>query len=272
MGHIDEVRTLIRATELPEALTAPGDASRPWSADRLARSFSYQIELVGKRIKNEHAVPLGSSKVRGLPHLPRGMAWPKGLYFAAQINLDHLARVDRSGWLPRTGMLYFFIDDALQQVVIHWSGSIEGLTIREYPDASTLPDADRYLEAFLRGETVNLEPYGLFRDSDGGTDDHTDLYQRLPDALFEKVSNKLGARIEAWDSWERLYGTPLFKQDEDDDIIGFDDEGQPIWRRQESRLLLLQTEFGDATVHFMCGFEAAAKGDFSGVEVTASMT
>lgn len=108
MGIIDEVRALIRVTELPDALTAPDDGSWPFGADDLADSFSYQIGLDGTRIEDERAVPLGSSKVRGLPHLPRGMQWPKGLYFAAQLNLEQLAQVDRSGWLPKSGMLYFF--------------------------------------------------------------------------------------------------------------------------------------------------------------------
>ena len=166
----------------------------------------------------------------------------------------------------------FFFNGSLEHEVIHWIGTIEELEIRDYPDASTLPDAEHYLHEFRRGETIDLRPYGLFRASDSEAYDHRELRERLPAALIEKVSRKLGAPVESWDGLHRLYGKPLFWQGEDDDVIGLDDDGEPIWREPESRLMLYQCELGDATVHFMCAYEAAAKGDFSGVEVTASTT
>ena len=59
-------------------------------------------------------VSLGASKTGGAPHLPSGVAHPRDANnllptFYAQINLQHIAALQ--GWLPRTGMLYFFLDD-----------------------------------------------------------------------------------------------------------------------------------------------------------------
>ena len=68
-------------------------------------------------------LPIGASKLGGLPHLPASFEWPyyegttyegeranRPMTFVAQMNLRELAPLDKDGLLPHTGMLYFFYE------------------------------------------------------------------------------------------------------------------------------------------------------------------
>lgn len=87
-------------------------------------------------------VPLGRSKTGGAPHLPADMAHPmdrNGLLsvFLAQIDLAEIAHLQ--SWLPRRGMLYFFVDDtqyAEDPTVLYIDRAREDLAVYAY-DAST---------------------------------------------------------------------------------------------------------------------------------------
>lgn len=64
----------------------------------------------------EEEIPLGASKLGGLPHLPGDTDWPRNetsgvpLSFVAQVNFAETAPFDSEGKLPKSGMLYFFYD------------------------------------------------------------------------------------------------------------------------------------------------------------------
>jgi uncharacterized protein YwqG len=64
--------------------------------------------------KGEHAVPLGASKLGGLPDLPQDISWPTWkdvpLAFIAQINLAEVHALDTTSLLPAFGLLSFFYD------------------------------------------------------------------------------------------------------------------------------------------------------------------
>ncbi len=99
-------------------------------------------------------VSLGASKVGGAPHLPQDLAHPcdrnrRLLTFMAQINLSEIASLQ--AWLPRTGMLYFFLSDEQtgeRCSVLHVDATASSL--REYVyDAKTKwvnSDRDAYAE------------------------------------------------------------------------------------------------------------------------------
>lgn len=59
-------------------------------------------------------LPVGASKMGGLPDLPPGVDWPlyKGqpLALLAQFSMSEVSVNDAEGALPQTGMLYFFYD------------------------------------------------------------------------------------------------------------------------------------------------------------------
>lgn len=276
-------------------------------AENLVKYFGYQVAIDGDwvpgksdlgldssfgredvRIVDEQSVPLGISKYRGLPHLPRDMPWPAGLYFAAQLNLAELAKVDVSGRLPKDGMLYFFYNGGLEFQVTHWQGDVDELERRPYPDPSTLPLAQFYYEQFRVGERIVFSPHWLFVPSESDLYDHSGFRGALPADLLAEVSRILGAPLADYDCDRRIYGRPFYFQDEegrpdgfdedgqpfwnDEEPIGFDENGEPLFQEPEPRLLLFHDCFDDAMVHFMCSPEDAARGDFSAVEVTASTT
>ncbi|UQA60978.1 YwqG family protein [Polyangium aurulentum] len=60
------------------------------------------------------ALPVGESRIGGLPDLPRGMEWPRyedrPLVFLAQIDLSETTLLDDEDLLPHTGWLWFFYD------------------------------------------------------------------------------------------------------------------------------------------------------------------
>lgn len=62
----------------------------------------------------DETLPLGVSKMGGLPDLPANFVWPyygdKPLTFIGQFRLSELAPHDTSGLLPKTGRLYFFYE------------------------------------------------------------------------------------------------------------------------------------------------------------------
>lgn len=62
----------------------------------------------------ESAIPIGASRVGGVPDLPPGVTWPewKDLpqSFIAQIRLNDIHQFDTNGVLPHIGMLWFFYD------------------------------------------------------------------------------------------------------------------------------------------------------------------
>ena len=67
-------------------------------------------------VQNDDCLPMGVSKMGGLPDLPDGVAWFRNeemdipLSFVAQINLAEAAPYDLEHKLPERGMLYFFYD------------------------------------------------------------------------------------------------------------------------------------------------------------------
>ncbi len=277
MNKLEAAQNLVRNGVIPDALVEFASDAYAWdgtysggiselTGESLAATFSYQIGLNDKRIDDENAVILGTSKYRGLPHLPRGMEWPQNLYFDSQINLTDLAEVDVSGRLPRSGMLYFFFNNRGDHAVVHWDGPAEELELREYPDASALADSKYYLADFLKARaTLTFEPYWLCYLNHGDSTDYRDLRAELPDELVECVSKVLEAPFLEWDNSSRLYGRPHYWQGEDEGEmpVGFDDDGEPIWGEPREKLLLLQTELADASIHFWSDPKAAASGDFS---------
>ncbi len=66
----------------------------------------------------ESSLPIGGSKLGGLPDLPKNTTWPTGkgapLAFIAQIRLDDLTKFEAAQVLPRTGILSFFYDASQQ--------------------------------------------------------------------------------------------------------------------------------------------------------------
>ncbi|MGV3761185.1 DUF1963 domain-containing protein [Parapedobacter sp.] len=92
-------------------------------------------------------IPLGTSKVGGAPDLPEDWAHPAGkngaLYlFHAQINCEEAAPFQH--YLPRTGMLYFFVSDEehVDKTIVLYAHAFSGLKRHEYNEETEFTDPD----------------------------------------------------------------------------------------------------------------------------------
>jgi len=82
-------------------------------------------------------IPLGCSRYGGpVMDLPGGLSPPDGLRFAAQIDLSHVAPLDRTGLLPRQGHLFFFANLEDEGQVIYSDGPTDQLVrqVHEHTD------------------------------------------------------------------------------------------------------------------------------------------
>lgn len=77
---------------------------------RLAQPCIYMI----REAVDDDKLPLGSSKLGGLPDLPADFQWPYynsvPLTFIGQFNFSEFAKLDLDGILPAQGILYYFIE------------------------------------------------------------------------------------------------------------------------------------------------------------------
>jgi hypothetical protein len=80
---------------------------------QLLRGLTPSIEMV-RTVPGKGPLPLGGSRIGGLPDLPGGVAWParRGRHLAlmAQLDLAALRPADWRNELPASGHLYFFYD------------------------------------------------------------------------------------------------------------------------------------------------------------------
>ncbi|WP_404980352.1 DUF1963 domain-containing protein [Chitinophaga pollutisoli] len=74
----------------------------------LAASLHSFITVSETYAVDDNGLLPGTSKIKGLPHLPPDFIWPVGALFLAQFNLAELAPQDILQRLPAAGMLYFF--------------------------------------------------------------------------------------------------------------------------------------------------------------------
>ncbi len=155
---------------MPEPL-GPSKSNFHLAADPALSRVRTELEaLVRNSIRlwpqpgSDDDIPIGASKLGGMPDLPPDLAWPtfkivKKLYeeralpedgiislpFIGQFNLEQLAQYDADHVLPKTGMLYLFFfdlvysgsDDWLYELgkirVLHRHVDIEQLTRQEPP-------------------------------------------------------------------------------------------------------------------------------------------
>ena len=235
-----------------------GDRSRMFyemDAETLARSLHTFVALDGAKIDDESKVPLGASKLRGLPHLPRAMSWPAGHYFLAQLAPSDVKRFDVDDLLPDRGMLYFFFSPTDACTVAHWDGDSSELELREYPSESPR-DAKHYLERFLSSASL-VAPSGKYVFYAGGEGDDYDASAALvTDDLRAKLDAALpGFSLAERDAATKLFGRPHYWQGEDE--VDDDEEPSP----QDHAALLFEDEFGEGHVHVWIERKCAAKRD-----------
>ncbi|MBW8688300.1 DUF1963 domain-containing protein [Chitinophaga sp. B61] len=119
------------ATKLEEAVKAQGLEEYLSGLSRLGR----KAVALATTEEDDYATP-GNIRFGGLPDLPADIPYPyfkayngeqKAMQFLAQINCANIAHLQ--DYLPRTGMLYFFIEDQedLNPKVIYYNGEASAL-------------------------------------------------------------------------------------------------------------------------------------------------
>ncbi len=231
--------------------------------DDITSLLRYTINIKTSSI-DEAELPLGSSKIGGLPDLPPEIDWPEWdeqpLPLIAQIRLADIASYDRSGELPHTGMLYFFFnEEALDTYpparsswrVLHYDGDsaylqrqvvsseeqpIYPACVVEFSTLLTLPPL----------ESLYLERLGLSYDA--YRPEASREQKREVDA-YEKLLEQLEATQKSASPYHQLLGHPYQVQG---DLLlecqrDTHSEGDPTdWR------LLLQVD-SDDNAHMMWG-------------------
>ena len=169
--------------------------------DRVLKSVSSYpvLRRAGKKAKQ------GSTKLGGKPDLPAGWSWPgEDLVFVAQINLAECAPADRSGLLPRKGILYFFaIEDEgsgrwrsrpREVRVLYHEGKLDDPRPVANPDADTM-DCGEALQEYraVAKEAFETMPF-----------DDEEIHDRVD-------------RILGWDRAEKSRLLPRYHRFQEDD-------------------------------------------------------
>lgn len=238
-----------------------GEASRPFhhlTADVLAASLHSFIAVTESRMGDESDLPLGASKIKGIPHLPPGFDWPGGALFLAQFNLEDLAPQDVQQLLPATGIMYFFFNpNTATGTVYYYTGAFDVLNLRHYPENGN-DDLEYFLEEYRdRLYQVTFEKKAAFC-IDG-------ILEQLPDMLKNEVSDILDCPLTARAIGDNLFGQPGYWQGENE-IFGNKQ------MEEEADLLLFQYEFGEGHIHFWISAAELGACDFSKVWLSYSGT
>ena len=84
---------------------------------KLERHFENSISFKTEK-SNDADLPIGTSKMGGVPDVPKDFQWPEWngfkQLFVVQINLNDLASFESAKDLPKSGLLSFFFDSQLE--------------------------------------------------------------------------------------------------------------------------------------------------------------
>ncbi|CAH2717328.1 hypothetical protein BACCIP111895_04520 [Neobacillus rhizosphaerae] len=127
--------------------------------------------------ESEENIPIGTSKLGGLPDLPPHFEFPKYhhgyLSFLGQINLSEAKPFDVDHILPDQGILYFFYDIIEQPwgfekedngsfKVLYFKGDLSELTRTDYPEPiDDYSPLKAFKVKFYQHQTVSEDPEGL---------------------------------------------------------------------------------------------------------------
>jgi len=175
-----------RVLDLSRMRTDAGEPAPPLHA---ALTAAKQVEYVIGIDADPHGK--GLSKVGGDPDLPADVKWPGNRAFVAQLALAEIEPFDVSGWLPETGMIYYFVNENCSDNVAIYTPAI-GEKPRQAPRA-----AAKFADAYYRHELK--ERRLAFRGV---------LQGKTNARLTAKLKKQLGIDLIAADYEERIFGEP----------------------------------------------------------------
>ncbi|MCM2535854.1 YwqG family protein [Neobacillus pocheonensis] len=143
---------------------------------------------------DDEVIPIGSSKLGGLPDMPDEMEFPrykKGyLWFIGQFNLTEAKPFDKDHLLPDRGILYLFYDAYEQPLgfeedegcykVLYFDGDMTSLKRREYPEENeNYFPLDTYKVLFKNMYTISEHPENLIFENEEEEDNFRNFRQAL---------------------------------------------------------------------------------------------
>lgn len=152
------------------------------------------------------AIPLGASKVGGLPHLPPDFEWPvingQPTYLIVQLDLAEVSAADLRGVVPGTGTLYVFATEASARVLRYIpSGALE-------PRAYPFPVPSYMQSTVDHAHRLAFKPAFYFSQT-SDTYGPSAIAKALPKAFLARIISAFGHDvIEAGDAWggDRIFG------------------------------------------------------------------
>lgn len=238
-----------------------------------ATHFKFTIQVSEIKIKDMKQVPIGTSLLRGYPHLPKDFIWPDNYYFYAQFNCAQIKPLDAMNLLPDKGMLWLFFNPTVKDFLpvsktaaklFYSDGDLSTLEIRKPPDKTFYSERPKhYYEDFNSfSQQMEFTPGFTFGLENVPVELCGNLAQQLRINYFEYTDCGLFGFPRLWQGEGDVDG--LFAPHDWDWISG----PPPV----QNYVLLFQDIFFDGNVHFWLTKEQMMNKDYSEVMSTASVT
>ncbi|MBA4745433.1 MAG: DUF1963 domain-containing protein [Muricauda sp.] len=258
MNKLEKARQAILDYPLEEYFDTIGiDASDYiFSKENISEGLQFCIDVVHDKVVDEFDIPIGSSKSKGIPHLPKNIntAIFEGYQFLVQFNFEELKPYDIFGLFPQTGILYLFFDsDNVSAKALYFKGEVNQLQLLE-----TVGDKKGLSKiTFEAGFTY------------GNWDERHEITKVMPNGLNEMLTNIFGFPLlnPLRHNFEKeisgnILGKPTFLLDDDE-------YENPYYL--DDYILLYDYCFGDNYLHFWIAPDNLKKRDFYRIEVTVSV-
>ena len=268
LSPLQAARRIVRQTPLSSSILGEGGGVRYWdgvffrsaeeiTADILAASLNVHMGTPKRRLQDGAigSEPAGFTQMGGVPLYPPGFEPPSQHIFVAQLDLTALSSLDPSERLPEHGMLYIFFDEEMDCTLVHLEGDTRQIDL--IPAEVGSPHSSEVLWA---------DPFYTFHS--GSSESSERLDEAIASEWGERLDILLGCRMRSDSRHAEIYPVPYWWQGEAD---YFEMEGI-VYNDLEPGVTLLQTEYGEATLHFWVDEDEARRGDFSGAWVTGSGT
>jgi uncharacterized protein YwqG len=203
------------------------------------------VRLHARPVDDPTSLPLGASRIDGLPDLPPNIEWPtrngRPCEFISHINLTEASPHDPTGPLPKAGTLLFFYDgleylDSPYQPYQKGSETIRYYTgdIAKLERATVFPDA---LEKFQRYRTCSIIFEADWMLPQWATPAAIELEQKVfgrkeiiePETPLAKIYRQVVDELEPYEDQDKhhLFGypepiiqdDPLYEIPGDDDLL-----------------------------------------------------
>lgn len=214
------------------------------------------VEIIKNNVEEEQ-IPLGSSKIGGLPDMPEDWEFPKynnsSLSFLGQFNLKEVKPFDVENNLPSSGILYIFYDVVEQPwgfeedegcfKVLYFDGDVTGLKRKEYPEVTE----DYFPLPVFKVTFTNKLTLPEFPEDIDFSDEDDESYSEIRQELIQP-SDENGN----YDPAHYMLGYPLSIQNDVFDEFNLKPEEAVLLLQIDSDEEDLELLWGDSGIIYFC--------------------